>query len=344
MPGSSGDNNPPVHDAPDGAPAVAALAATTPVATPRYQPPSVWTHTATSADAGRIDKLLTRQFSNVGRTRVAELFARSAVRIDGRKAKKGDLLVGGECVTLTEMPVGRQHEAPQPDAAAAAQLTVLAEHADFVVIAKPAQMPTLPLRAGELGTAANGLAHLFPECATIGDDLRDGGFVHRLDTGTSGCLIAARTQSAYRTLREAFASSRVEKAYLAVTQGLPAAAECAAPLAQRGDHVVADYAVGLSAYTQFFTLAEHQGHAYVRCAARSGRMHQIRAHLAMCGAPIIGDTRYGGQPVADFEGFFLHAASVSFEYQDEAFVYEAPLPARSLAVLSTLGLSASAAR
>ena len=111
-------------------------------------------------------------------------------------------------------------------------------------------MPSQPLRAGELGTIANAIAFRFPECVAIGDDPRDGGLVHRLDIGTSGVLIAARTLDAYRALRAAFGAGMVVKHYLAITDGRPVARECDAPLAQRGKRVVVDLADGLPAYTE----------------------------------------------------------------------------------------------
>src|SRR5207248_6696471 len=95
-------------------------------------------------------------------------------------------------------------------------LAVLLERPDLVVVDKPAGMPSQPLRAGERGTVANGIAARWPECAMIGDDPRDGGLVHRLDVGTSGALAAARTTEAYRALRDAFGTGAVGKEYLAI--------------------------------------------------------------------------------------------------------------------------------
>ncbi|MBE7452785.1 MAG: RNA pseudouridine synthase [Kofleriaceae bacterium] len=90
-----------------------------------------------------------------------------------------------------------------------------------MVMAKPPGMPSQPLRAGELGTAASGLVALHPECAAVADDPRDGGLVHRLDRGTSGLLVAARTRAAWQALRAAFADRRVDKTYLALVEAAP---------------------------------------------------------------------------------------------------------------------------
>jgi 23S rRNA pseudouridine1911/1915/1917 synthase len=162
--------------------------------------------------------------------------------------------------------------------------------------------------------------------------------VHRLDIGTSGVLLAARSEPAYRALREAFAAGQVEKHYLALTRGRPVARDCDAPLVQRGDHVRVDYSEGLPAYTEFVVDREADGYALVTCRARTGRMHQVRAHLANVGAPIVGDSLYGGSPLADFTGFFLHAARVVFALGGETFAIEAPLPARFGEALAACGL------
>ncbi|HEY1611263.1 MAG TPA: RNA pseudouridine synthase, partial [Paraburkholderia sp.] len=226
---------------------------------------------------------------------------------------------------------------------AMARLAVLVELPGLIVVDKPAGMPSQPLRAGERGTAANGIAARWPECAALGaPDVRDGGLAHRLDIGTSGALAAARTPDSYAALRAAFARGAVDKQYLAITCGRPAATSCEAPLAQRGDHVAID-AAGLDAVTEFVVERANATHALVRCTARTGRMHQIRAHLAHVGSPIAGDARYGGTSPADVDtGFFLHAARLALppHGDDAAVVVDAPLPERFSRALAAVKLEA----
>jgi 23S rRNA pseudouridine1911/1915/1917 synthase len=276
--------------------------------------------------ADRIDKALARSYPEAGRRQLAALFDDGAVRVNGKRAKKGDRVAIGDTVELAREPVSgiALRPAPDPDVA----LDILAERSDLVVIAKPAGIPSQPLRAGELGTVANAIAFRFPECVAIGDDPRDGGLVHRLDIGTSGVLVVARTLETYHALREAFSAGRVSKHYLAITDGHPVARECDAPLVQRGKRVVVDAADGLAAYTQIAVEQRSPDHALVRCIAQTGRMHQVRAHLAHAGAPITGDTLYGGAPLAGHDGFFLHASSIALPLGADKIVVEAPLPDR----------------
>jgi 23S rRNA pseudouridine1911/1915/1917 synthase len=288
-------------------------------------------------EPGRVDKALAKHFPDAGRRALAELFEEGAVRIAGKRAKKGDRVAAGDVIELAHAPATGEALRPLPDASIT--LDVLVERPELIAIAKPPGMPSQPLRAGELGCAANAIAARWPECAALGDDPRDGGLVHRLDVGTSGVLVAARTEAGYRALREAFHAGTVAKEYLAIVCGRPVSRECDAPLAQRGDHVRVDYTDGLPAVTSFTVERATETHALVRCIARTGRMHQVRAHLAQVGAPIVGDALYGGAPLAGHDGFFLHAERVELPLAGETLTIVAPLPARFAAALAACSLA-----
>ncbi|HEY4240280.1 MAG TPA: RluA family pseudouridine synthase [Kofleriaceae bacterium] len=286
----------------------------------------------TVTEADRVDKALARAYPQAGRKQLAALIEDGAVRIAGKRAKKGDRVAVGDIIDLEREPLTAEALHPVPEDV---PLDILLERADLVAICKPAGVPTQPLRAGETGTIANALAARFPECATIGDDPRDGGLVHRLDIGTSGVLVAARTPESYRALRAAFGAGLVAKQYLALTDQRPVARECDAPLLQRGKRVVVDMTDGLAAHTAFTVERATDAHAVVRCIAQTGRMHQVRAHLAFVGAPIAGDTLYGGAALAGFDGFFLHAARIELP---GPIVVEADVPARFAAALASVSL------
>ena len=136
------------------------------------------------------------------------------------------------------------------------------------------------------------------------------------ETAVQEEFAARRTDDpAYLQMRLARAlryKTRVERSLLDFTAAAPGRARCEAPLAQRGDHVVVDYERGLPAETDVVEVrpAARAGWFVVECRARTGRMHQIRAHLAELGAPLVGDARYGGpdHDLGPEVGFFLHAA------------------------------------
>ncbi|MBA3396948.1 MAG: RluA family pseudouridine synthase [Deltaproteobacteria bacterium] len=289
--------------------------------------------------ADRVDKALARQFPEAGRRQLSQLFDEGCVRVAGKLAKKGDRVAAGDEIELSREPVSGDALRPAPDPDASARIAILLERPDIVVINKPAGMPSQPLRAGELGTAANAIVHRYPECVAIGDDARDGGLVHRLDIGTSGVLVAARTPEAYRALRDAFGAGLVDKQYLAITDGRPVSRECDAPLVQRGKRVIVDHTDGLAAFTAFTVEQETEAHALVRCVAQTGRMHQVRAHLAHVGSPITGDELYKGAPLPGFDGFFLHAARIVLPIGGEPVTIEAPPPERFVQALAACKLT-----
>jgi 23S rRNA pseudouridine1911/1915/1917 synthase len=272
------------------------------------------------------------------RARVKELLERGHVRLGGRAPKKGDRTVTGTRVDV-ELPPDDPRPAPEPDL----DLTVLYVDEALVAVNKSARMPSHPLEAGERGTLANALAARYPECADASEDLREGGLCHRLDTDTSGVLLAARTRAAWEAVRRAFAERRVDKRYLAVVTG-PVADEgaVALPLRHRGDHVEPTLdGSGREALTDFRVLARHGDAALLEVWIRTGVLHQIRAHLAGIGAPVLADALYGGRPHPGLERVFLHAARLGLEHPStgQPLIIEAQLPPELDAVLSSLGLS-----
>jgi 23S rRNA pseudouridine1911/1915/1917 synthase len=295
--------------------------------------------TVTATEGGRVDKELARHFPDAGRKQLSALFDDGGIKVNGKRAKKGDFISAGDTITVARLPVSGEALRAAPDAALAQTLEVLVERPDLIVINKPAGVPSQPLKAGELGTIANALAARWPECAQIGDDIRDGGLVHRLDIGTSGVLVAARTEEAYRALRDAFGDGQVAKTYLAITEGRPVSREADAPLVQRGKKVAVDHTDGLAAHTAFTVEKATTNHALVRCIASTGRMHQVRAHLAHVASPILGDTLYGGSAFEGGDGFFLHAETLAVDLPGGRLDVKAPLPARFAAALAAVGLA-----
>lgn len=273
------------------------------------------------------------------RAKVKELLEQGAVRIGGRRPRKGDRTVAGARVEVT-LPVEDPRPLPQPE------LPLRLLHVDdhLVAVDKPAGMPSHPLQPGERGTVVNALVASHPECAEASADPREGGLVHRLDTLTSGVLLAARDRKSWNTLREAFSGRQVDKRYLAVVTG-PVAdeGEIDLPLRHRGDHVEPALAGGgREALTDFRVLSRSGDASLLEVRIHTGVLHQIRAHLAAIGAPVLGDLPYGGRPHPGLERFFLHAARLGFVHPATEALLEisAPLPPELNSLLGLLGLRA----
>jgi len=297
--------------------------------------------TVTAADDGaRLDQWLAHAL-DCSRREAQRLIDDGGVRVDGARAAKGTRLRAGAEVRVAAAPARDEDKRPLPEPEA--PLVELYADEALVAVDKPAGIATHPLRPGERGTLANALVARHPECALVADDVREGGFAHRLDTETSGVVIAARTRAAWQSLRRAFGDGAVAKEYLALVAGAPpATGTIDVPLVHAGRRVrvAGDRDLdALEARTDFETLARGEGVALVRARSSSGRMHQIRVHLAFRGHPLVGDALYGGPPpAAGTRGHFLHAAAISFPHPSTGAPtrIEAPLPPDRAAVLAAV--------
>ena len=271
-----------------------------------------------------------------------------AVKINGRRAKKGARLASGDRVSVdgTLPDENALRPIPEPDQ----PLEVLHADDDVVVVNKPPGIPTHPLRAGEKDTLAGRLLGRFPECAHVGADPREAGFAHRLDSDTSGVLVAARRQEAWETLRASFRAGRAHKTYLALVAGevtRPGEVELALlhdPHDRRRVLVVApDTPEARLAHTRYEPIARAAGMTLLFALSSTGRMHQIRAHLAHLGFPLVGDALYGGPPAPDGSpGHFLHASRIAIPHPSGGTLdVSAPLPAERAATLQRLGFPAA---
>jgi len=242
---------------------------------------------------------------SLSRREIAELITARRVRVNGRPGKKGERVRAGDAVTAPAA-------LPLPANAALSLRVVYADDA-LVVLDKAAGIPSVALRHTESGTVANFLAARFPETIAAAPRPLDCGLVQRLDTATSGLLVAARTPDAYASLREQFRARTVEKQYLAVVEGrLRGGGRVAlrlVPGGPRGRQMRVD-AGGQEASTAYAPVAASASHTLVRITITTGVRHQIRAHLAALGYPIVGDTLYGAAHGAS--RLYLHATALAF--------------------------------
>jgi len=285
-------------------------------------------------EVGRIDKLLANRYPDVGRRALARLFAGCHVRVDGAVAHKGDRVSAGAEVSLRVAPDQADAVIPADDPGV---VTIHVEPT-LIAVAKPPGMPSHPLNPGETGTAANVLVARFADCASASPDRREAGLVHRLDTDTSGVLVAARDPATWRALRDAFTDHEVEKTYLALVCGdVAGPGQCDEPLSRTGKHVRVT-AAGLPAHTRWQVVERFGTRTLLRCHTRYGRRHQVRVHLAHAGHPICGDRQYGGEDLDGADGHFLHAAAIRMRHpsRPDELHLEAPLPAQRTALLERL--------
>ena len=279
------------------------------------------------ADAG-LARLL-----GLSRTAVAAMLDAGEVAADGRPLGRSSPLDAG---SLLELTLPDPPSAPAVTVVPVDGLAVLHLDADIVVVDKPVGVAAHPSPGWTGPTVLGGLAAMGITVATSGAAERQG-IVHRLDVGTTGAMVVARSEHAYTVLKDAFRQRTVDKVYHAVAQGHPdpTSGTIDAPI---GRHPKADYkfavvAGGRDSVTHYATLEAFPAATLLEVHLETGRTHQIRVHLAAVRHPLVGDRTYGADPVlAQRLGLarqWLHAHSLSFAHPDDGrgVTYTSPYPA-----------------
>jgi 23S rRNA pseudouridine1911/1915/1917 synthase len=321
------------------------------------------------ADAGaRVDAWLARLWPDLSRARVQGLIGAGKLTADGVVVTHAkDRPRPGARYALTLPPP--EPAAPQPEAL---PLDVVFEDEHLIVVNKAAGMAMHPAPGSMRGTLVNALlAHCGDSLSGIGGVARPG-IVHRIDKDTTGLVVAAKHDAAHNGLAKLFAKHDLERVYYAVTRGAPK--ERSARIENRlvrssedrRKYVVArdrETSAGKVAITQYWTVesygqqagaaAGRAAAALIECRLHTGRTHQIRAHLAYLGCPLIGDPLYGKQrafkaegphaaeaaaAVAAFPRQALHAGVLGFRHPvtGKELRFESPLPADMEALLGLL--------
>jgi len=233
-------------------------------------------------------------------------------------------------------------------------LSVLHEDSSMLVIDKPAGMVVHPGAGARSGTLVHALLHHCSDLSGIGGVERPG-IVHRLDKGTSGVLVVAKTDAAHRDLSRQFQSRSVHKVYMALVWGRPARPSGAIDLPIGRDtlrrvKISARTTSPRDAYTEYRVLESLQGFSWLEVRPRTGRTHQIRVHLKHLGHPIVGDTVYGGArwtqaasaahkaALAEFGRLALHAHRLELLHPltGQTMAFEAPVPKEFASLIEVL--------
>jgi len=297
--------------------------------------------------ARRLDLFLTLTLEGCSRRQARELIDAGAVRVNGRRACKGQPVFSRDVVHVAVDAREPVALAAQPDL----PVRILYEDESVVAVDKPPGMPTHARRLHERGTVANFLVGRYPETRSASPNPLEAGLVHRLDTDTSGVMLAARTRVAYDALRRQFRERAVRKDYLALVAGdVAQSGTVNAPIAHRPRHArrmracpdpeSAQFLKARQAVTRYRPVTRLASATLLAVRIRTGVRHQIRVHLAWIGHPVLGDSLYAKRsgPVLSPVRLFLHAYRVRLQHPDHSgpLIVKAPVPEDFQSVLDTL--------
>lgn len=278
----------------------------------------------------RLDAALIAAIPSSTRAFVRDAIAAGNVTVNGKRAIKGLKLSGGENVWIKEL-MEASDNLVRPDGICPKPIF---EDASILAFDKPAGQPVQPLSCRETGTLMNAVVVGYPECRSLGDAPLMAGALHRIDAGTSGLVLVARTVEAFTNLREQFAAQTIRKTYLALVEGSiatggtlendlvhdPTLPFCRMIDAKANRLTNSQRAKlrPLHAITQFKPIAHttvaNEERTLVEVTIFTGVTHQIRAQLALAGMHIINDRLYGAFAVENQARHCLHALAMSFRH------------------------------
>ncbi len=266
-------------------------------------------------DGLRLDAALSRLFG-VSRTAAVEIIEAGGAVLDGRVRGKSDRVLAGATLEV-QLPGPAEPAPPQP----VEGLRVVHEDDEIVVVDKPVGVAAHPSPGWEGPTVIGGLAAAGVRVSTSGADERQG-VVHRLDVGTTGLMVVAKSERAYTVLKDAFRERTVDKRYAALVQGHPdpLTGTVDAPIDRHptAPHRFAVVAAGRPSVTHYETVEAFRAASLLDVRLETGRTHQIRVHMAALRHPCVGDLTYGADPVLarrlGLQRQWLHAARLGFAH------------------------------
>ena len=290
----------------------------------------------------RIDRVVSL-VADVSRSAAAALIDAGAVTVDGVVVVAGkERVQQGQTITVDVS------QAPGPELPAAQQggaLDIVYEDDTVVVVNKAAGVVVHPGAGNRDGTLVNFLLDRYPEMASAGDPMRPG-IVHRLDAGTTGLMVVARTAAAYESLVTQMTARSVTRVYSALVWGIPASVNGVIDAPIGRDHrdvtrmaVVVDGRASRPHYALEQSFHTPREASLLECRLETGRTHQIRVHLASIGHPVVGDAQYGGARAGIRAGRpMLHARELAFDHPrtGERVSFQVVAPADFATLVATL--------
>lgn len=269
----------------------------------------------------RLDIIISRRYSSVPRSFIKKGIENGCVLLNGASVRKGVKPHAGDIVSIVSLPEAVDRRV-RPDSSV--RPVIVYDDGVLIGADKPAGIPVQPLSLDESGTLMNGLVAYAPELAAVGDDPMMAGALHRIDTGTSGLVLASRSEKLWVAMRDLFAERKVKKTYIAMVEGVVSCAgKVSCELAHDPKFPVCRMVDALKlsgkirpmlAETVYEPIRSVGHNTLLKVTIFTGVTHQIRAQLSMTGHPVCGDTLYGAKEISKSQGHRLHALAVDFSH------------------------------
>lgn len=288
----------------------------------------------------RLDLFLVEAM-DLSRSYIRKIIDSGGVLVDGVEARASMSLEPGDMVEVT-LPDDVMSDFVPEDI----PIEILYQDRDLAVVVKPSGLSTHPAGNTLTGTLANALMFHIKDLSAINGVFRPG-IVHRLDKGTSGVMLVAKTDTAHHALSAQFASRQIHKEYLALCKGefmdtLGIVEVAIGRSRQDRMKMEACFTGGKDAVTEFRVKTRYRGHTLVQCHPRTGRTHQIRVHMDYIGHPLVGDHFYGTRIASVLNEksprLMLHAWAIEFIHptSGEKLRFESQPPQDFMDILASL--------
>jgi 23S rRNA pseudouridine1911/1915/1917 synthase len=287
----------------------------------------------------RLDKFLAEEFFLYSRGEVVDNIKKGFVLVNSRQPKPSYKLEENDEIEIAGFD-GQQKKLLPNDKI---KLEIIFEDKNILVINKPTGLQVHPSECAQTDTLTNALIAQYPEISEVHDETVDAylrpGIVHRLDKDTSGVMVIAKSKNVFDELKKLFKDRNIEKKYLAVVKGVmeSESGTIDKPLARSAGfskQLIARENTKTKvrqAVTNYKVIEQYENFALLEVFPKTGRMHQIRVHLASLGHPIVGDLIYGSKTSKNKKEVLvkrqlLHAKSLAFELDGKHCDFEAKMP------------------
>lgn len=288
----------------------------------------------------RLDKFLAEEFPQYSRSWLQKLIAKGNVLVNQKEVKSSYQLEESDKITGQITPP--EKISLQPDLSI--KLNIIYEDKDLLIIDKPAGLVVHPSPTHKSKTLVNALLNYLPKIKEVGEDKIRPGIVHRLDKDTSGLMIITKNNQSFQHFKNLFNNQKVEKRYLVLTVGQfkEKSGTINKPIA-RSKHSPEKMTIspdGRKSLTKYKVIRQFKDYALIEAQPKTGRMHQIRVHLASIGHPVAGDKKYGFKKQlcpSELKRQFIHAGFLKFKLPGgEEKKFQSKLPLDLEKVLSEL--------